>query len=162
MYHYFTVKENRIGFVGLKSAEYGIHFYVQIDNADNIPKIGVLTFDRLITNVGGGMNLKTGVFTAPKAGLYIFSFSIGKNGFSIDYLSIYLRLNGKPIGYSGASTGFFVAWATLQPILKLKRGDRIDLWKMHGEIHLQCTLDGLTVYCHHFSGSLLEENLIEK
>jgi len=139
----------------VKSAESGIYFHVQIGNR-SVPENGVLRYDHLTSNVGGGMNLKTGVFTAPKAGLYIFSFSIGKNGFSIDYLSIFLRLNGKPIGYSGTSTGFFVAWATLQPILKLKRGDRIDLWKMHGEIHQQCT-----VYCHHFSGSLLEENLIE-
>ncbi len=152
MYHYFTVKENRIGFVGLKSAEYGIHFYVQIDNADNIPKIGVLTFDRLITNVGGGMNLETGVFTAPRAGIYTFSFSILKHPYVFDFLEVSLRLNGVRVGHSGAGSGMITAPVTLQSVLRLKKGDRVDLWKSHGEIHEKCTGG----YCHHFSGSLIE------
>ena len=140
----------------LKPAEYGIHFYVQISNSGSVPGKGTLTFDRIISNVGGGMNLKTGVFTAPRAGVYAFSFSIAKHTYIFDYLEVYLRLNGVRVGHSGAGSGIISAPATLQSILRLKKGDRVDLWKSHGEIQQECT-----GYCHHFSGSLIEEDLFE-
>ena len=75
----------------------GIYFYVQIGNR-TFPKNEVLRYDNQVSNAGGGMNLKTGTFTAPKAGVYIFSFSLLKEGFSFDHLTVSLRLNRTVIG----------------------------------------------------------------
>jgi len=85
--------------VDVKSSDFGIFFYVRIGNK-SFPRSGVLSYDHQVINTGGGMNLKTGVFTAPKAGVYNFSFSIMKNGYSLEYLEIILRLNGIRIGLS--------------------------------------------------------------
>ena len=37
-----------------------------------VPQGGVVTFDLLLTSVGGGYNVSTGVFTCPQAGYYMF------------------------------------------------------------------------------------------
>jgi len=34
-----------------------------------------MPFDKEYLNLGGGMNLASGVFTAPKAGIYAFTFN---------------------------------------------------------------------------------------
>ncbi len=140
----------------MKSAASGIYFHVQISNRSTVPANGVLLFDHQISNSGGGMNLKTGVFTAPKSGVYTFHFSITKNGYTYRVLEIALRLNGVRIGQSYAGTGFFGAPVTLQMTLKLKKGDRIDVWKNQGELQVECVSK-----CHQFTGSLIEEDLIE-
>ena len=46
------------------------------------------------------MNISTGVFSVPKDGIYHFSFSIMKEGYSFDAMWIYLRVNGAKIGMS--------------------------------------------------------------
>lgn len=57
------------------------------------------------------MNLRSGVFTALKAGIYTFSFSIMKHYYTLLYTDIAMR------------------------VLKLKKeADRIDLWKSSGEV----------------------------
>jgi len=99
------------------------------------------------------MDLKKGVFTVPKAGLYTFFFSIAKNSFDIKWLEIDLRVNGVQIGHSLAGSGFFSAPATLQTYLKLRKGDRVDLWKSYGSLNHICAF-----YCHHFTGFLIEED----
>jgi len=150
-YYVHLVVESKLGYVDVKSAESnGIYFFVQISNR-NTPAYGVLRYDNQVFNSGGGMNLKTGVFTAPKAGVYTFSFSISKNGFSIDYLEIFLRLNGSIIGGAGVGIGPSANSAAMQSTLKLTKGDRIDLWKSkHGELNQECAY-----YCHHFTGLLI-------
>jgi len=106
------------------------------------------------------MNLSTGVFTAPKDGVYHFSFSIHKEGFNNNFLDqfwIYLRLNGIKMGSSVISPGPMSAPTTAQFILKLKNGDRVDLWKPSSGTIGKCF--GITAIetCNHFTGWLLEE-----
>jgi len=137
----------------VKSSDSGIYFYVQIGNR-SFSSQGVLRYDRQLLNVGGGMNLKTGVFTAPKAGLYIFSFSMSKTGYEFDFMDIHLRVNGVRIGKAVAGVGPSANTAAMQSTLKLKKGDRIDLLKSRGALNQLCT-----DYCHHFTGSLMEEDL---
>jgi len=141
----------------VKSSESGIYFYVQISNPATAPvplANGVLRYDHQVSNIGGGMNLKTGVFTAPKAGLYTFSFSMSKTGHEFDFMDINLRVNGVRIGKAGAGYGLSGNTAAMQSTLKLKKGDRIDLLKSRGTLNRECK-----AHCHHFTGSLMEEDL---
>jgi len=122
--------------------------------ADN----GVVLFNKERLNIGGGMNIKSGVFTAPKTGTYAFSFSILKNGFNAAPLYVYIRMftNSTRIGVAVAGAGLIATPITQQSILKLVKGDRIDLQKgPSGELS-ECLI---RESCHHFSGWLLEEDL---
>ncbi len=115
------VVESKLGYVEVKIAESaGIYFKVQIGNRTTFPTKGVLRYDNQVSNAGGGMNLKTGTFTAPKAGVYLFSFSLLMDGFSFDHLTVSLRLNRSIIGGIGAGAAYYANLATMQSVLKLK------------------------------------------
>jgi len=56
-----------------------------------------MTFENEYLNMGGGMNLTSGVFTVPKDGIYTFSFK--GNGFYTGstfagYGNVFLQRNG--------------------------------------------------------------------
>ena len=67
----FAGYQTLIGYNDIKTSS--VHFYVQRnqDKNDN----GAIPYEITILNEGGGMNAGTGVFTAPVAGIYHFSFS---------------------------------------------------------------------------------------
>ena len=153
-----SVMENKLGFVDVNKAVSGVYFYVQSGGKSANTERGIIRFNQERLNIGGAMNLTSGVFTAPKAGIYHFSFSIARDGYNFQLLSVNLRLNGFKIGVSlSGGTSLFAALTTIQSTLKLKKGDRVDLWKSGGS-----ALDTYTDEpCHHFTGWMLEELTLE-
>ena len=88
----------------------------------NLANNEVVKFDKVWTNIGNGYNSSSGVFTAPRGGVYQFSCSAmtghGKT------LRIHLMKNDQRTvslypGNSGHNMG------TLSMVLELKKGDRV-------------------------------------
>jgi len=116
------------------------------------PEVVRFNIERL--NIGKALNMATGVFKAPKPGIYQFAFSLLKDAYTMSYIQVHLRLNNKTvIGKAFSGNGFYSSMVSFQSVIRLKKGDRIDLFKKEG------TIDYHEEYLHHFSGLLLEEDL---
>ena len=100
------------------------------------------------------MNIGTGIFKAPKAGTYSFDFSFTKTTSTADTFFEF-QLNGSKIGinFAGYGTNLLLS-NSIQATLKLKVGDEISLVLKGGGLHDN------TNYLTHFTGILLEEDLI--
>jgi C1q-related factor len=142
--------ETAVGVVDVKSSP--VYFHVQrneqyILNGTTIP----FQIERL--KVGGGMNITSGIFTAPKSGIYFFSFS-GISTSPADWLDIDLYHNSNLIAraYGPNAAGLFTA--ALSSTLSLKSGDQISLRLNHGQLFDNSA--------HHtnFNGMLLQEEML--
>ena len=153
-----------IGQVDVKSSP--VHFYVQ-KNANFYTQFVPIPFEKEILNVGGAMNLTSGKFTAPRDGIYSFSFT-GRGEFpdssSTVYLYVHMYLNGtgNEIGRGGAheegtcckGTWHQIETFSFQSTINLQKGDQI--WLQISNIAPSAYLTGN--YFTQFSGYLLEEN----
>jgi hypothetical protein len=151
-----------IGYADVKSAP--VHFYVKRESdldTENTP----IPFDVAVVNEGNAMDLTSGIFTAPRPGIYFFSFTgVAYLSYSSSvYLFPSLYLNGNRIGASfvkennGPVEQYSVV--TLQSTLNLKIGDQ--LW-------MDIAYYGSSSYLHddsrhltHFTGFMLEEEIAE-
>ena len=101
------------------------------------------------------MDITSGIFTAPKSGIYFFSFSGIGSDKSITWPQLFL--NDDLIGTGNANTNSFdTPTFTLQSTLQLNAGDQISL-KLNsvGDGYLVDTANHFT----HFIGWLLQEDL---
>ena len=106
----------------------------------------VIPYEFAQLNIGGAMNLASGVFTVPVNGRYQFNFVAQAN---VDYTDVFLRLNGGLIAQGfGPRQNINLAFTAT---LDLKKNDRIDTYLIGGSI-----LDNYT----EFTGILLEEDLV--
>ncbi len=111
------------------------------------------------------MNLTSGIFTAPRPGIYFFSFT-GVAAFpassSDEWLGVSLYLNGDRIGLGYVEEANTVANQnsplTFQSTLNLKSGDQV--WV---EIYYQSSgayLADSSYHYTHFTGFMLEEEIV--
>ena len=159
-----------IGYIDVKSSP--VYFYVQrtanFFNKTNTP----IPFDTELLNVGGAMNSTSGKFTAPRDGIYSFSFT-GLARLPASSLKVYLRvemyLNGNSIG-GGHADEVGTTTFSFQSTLELKKEDKIWLEIYDGptgasrlffQIVFKSFQQGYLYGSHytHFSGSLLEEKI---
>ena len=105
-------------------------------------------------NIGNAMDMKSGVFKAPKAGVYYFTYSGTKRNTASD-TNVDLRLNGKEIA-RGHSTGMHGSLTmSIHATVKLQVGDEISLFLTEGVIF------DMDIYpLSNFIGLLVEEDLI--
>jgi len=113
----------------------------------------VIPFDIERLNVGGAMDLATGVFTVPVDGIYHFEFT-GMKDLNAAFIFIYLQVNGITIGESYATElPNYLTLSGISASLRLKIGDQVRLYKTGG------TLNDAGRYTH-FTGWLVEEDLV--
>ena len=151
-----------IGYTDVKSAP--VHFYVQ-RNSSFSEKGTPIPFDLMLLNEGNAMNLSSGIFTAPRTGIYFFSFT-GLAEFptssSSSYLRIGLYLNRNKIESGVIEEGNTLngqnEQVTLQSTLNLKKGDQIwvEIDYSHTAVYLIENSDHHT----HFTGFMLEEEIV--
>ena len=140
-----------IGFKDVKTST-GVHFEVARNTSFTGSALKVIPWEIERLNIGGAMNLKTGVFIAPVNGRYQFSFNGRAASPGNNYVVIRVNgLNGYAIGmaYQFAQNGILPLMTTAN----LKKGDTVDAFLNSGLLFDNS--DNFT----RFSGILLEEDL---
>lgn len=79
-----------------------------------------LVFSNALTNIGGGYNAVTGVFTAPLGGVYVFICKITETQNSVGP-TIYFVKNGASQGFNIGNEGS----SSSSIVLELSSGDRV-------------------------------------
>ncbi|XP_059352969.1 EMILIN-1-like, partial [Daphnia carinata] len=158
--------QTRIGYQNIKTRP--VYFNVRKTkkfSTENTP----IPFDRAILNDGGAMNLETGIFTAPVAGIYFFSFTglvqfeVTSAG-SLSALWIMLYRNNQLVARSQinevnpVTNPNYLSPITFQSTLKLNATD--EVWvEIKRDIVFGVLFDDGDTYCTNFNGWLLEEEI---
>jgi hypothetical protein len=156
-----------IGYVDVKSAP--VYFYVQRNSTFNL--VGTpIPFNLAVVNEGNAMDLTSGKFTAPRPGIYFFSFtglarlessfcSCSSSSWTA-WFGSYLYLNGNLIGSGRVeeSKGPVDQFSpvTLQSTLNLKKGDQVWVGISYSSL---LYLDDNSNHYTHFTGFMLEEEI---
>ncbi|XP_032784058.2 uncharacterized protein LOC116921819 [Daphnia magna] len=150
-----------IGYVDVKSLP--TYFYVRKNTAFNRMNVAI-PFEVEKVNVGNAMDLKAGIFTAPRDGIYFFSF----NGLASSaptketaYSGVGLFLNAIQVGrtwlHEADVTSNHDRPLTLQLTLKLKANDRVWL-EITGMAETSFLFDNHHGH-NHFTGFMLDEEI---
>lgn len=134
-----------------------IYFHVQRNAKTS--ESGVLNYELEVLNLGGAMNLMTGVFTAPANGTYFFIFT-GYVTFSAgggNKLDVDLMMGVKSLGRATYHVNFENGdSATIQSVIELKVGDRVYINIASADATY--LYDDPTYHYTQFSGGLLQQD----
>jgi hypothetical protein len=154
----FTDKQKWIGYADVKSTP--VHFYVQKNShfkTENTP----ISFDLARVNEGNAMDLRSGKFTAPRPGIYFFSFAGHAHLKSSAFYS-HIYLNGNVIASSFVQENKGpvdqLSPLTLQSTLNLKKGDQV--WVQISYSGSESYLFDSSSHLTHFTGFMLEEEIV--
>lgn len=140
-----------MGYMNIKTA--AVYFHVRRNTIYSDHNKAV-PFEVENLNVGNAMDGKSGVFSAPKDGVYYFAYSGIKRNIDGDTF-LELRLNGKEIA-RGHATGIRGSLTmSIHATVKLEVGDEISLALTAGVI-----FDENNFGFSNFIGFLVEEDLI--
>ena len=127
-----------------------VHFYAQCLVTNEMA--GIVSFQKVLLNIGGGMDLSTGFFTAPVKGIYHFQFNALKSHAYFSESIVHLVVNGKQVSQSYAeSRNAYTPHSGIGASLQLNAGDKVGLEKTFGGFE-----DYVKRYTH-FTGWLVEE-----
>ncbi len=99
---------------------------------DDFTTIGKITYDRALTNNGNGLDLKSGIFTAPIDGTYFFAFTAEPRGRAL----VSIEYNAAPISHlSSSHTGVGFIPLKCNTIVTLKKGDQVWVSLLEGAIY---------------------------
>ena len=149
-----------IGYADVKSSP--VYFYVQ-RNTSYSAMGSIMPFELTRLNIGGAMNTSSGIFTAPRNGIYSFHFSCTTHHpaslLGDVYVFISLILNGNNIGRSETRSNDDDSYYTqsLHSTLELKTGD--EVWISIAAIDGGASLYDSSNHYTHFTGYFLQENV---
>ena len=93
-------------------------------------------FPHIITNVGGGYNGNTGVFTAPRDGVYVFFCKItGRDNTSDMYFEFVLNGSAKTRNLVLGRSANPYRTSSNSIVLQLAHGDRVWINMFQGDKH---------------------------
>jgi hypothetical protein len=151
----FADKQKWIGYVDVKSAP--VHFYVQRNSSISTEGTPI-PFEFAVVNEGNAMDLNTGKFTAPRPGIYFFSFAGTARLYTSSFHS-HIYLNGNHIGSSYVQGNNVDKYSQMsfQLTLNLKKGDQVWVQISYsGDSYLYDDRYHRT----HFTGWMLEEEIV--
>jgi hypothetical protein len=156
----FADLQKKIGYADVKSA--AVHFYVQRKNHFNEIRTPI-PFEVALVNEGNAMDLASGKFTAPRRGIYFFSFTgiaefPDKSLYS--FLKLYFYSNDLIIGHlwiEESTQSYQRSPGSLQFTLSMKPGDQV--WVAITELADRVYLFGNEGTFTHFTGFMLEEEI---
>ena len=107
-------------------------------------------FKEFLLNIGESFTLSDGIFTAPRNGIYEFSASLHHHDDGSNALAV-VRNSAQVLRFSAFQNGGPSDWTlTFNWIMKLQRGDKIQLQVVQGQFYC----DNIYAYCI-FNGKIL-------
>ena len=106
-----------------------IGFTAGVTSSSSSWSSGTLVFPKVITNVGSGYNPSDGVFTAPRAGVYVFFVNVQSYNTKAIYVDIVLNGTLKVRTMAETSSSDHYDAGPNLAVLSLQTGDRV--WVKH-------------------------------
>ena len=99
-----------------------IAFYAYLTTSENNPgEHHVIIYDHVVTNAGNGYSKHTGAFVAPRAGVYVLTWTTFACGSS--YFPVELTVNSTPIGTVFSDAGAHYSGVTGIAVVQLQQSD---------------------------------------